>query len=377
MDGDESDASAVLDIIDSNGDDRLGGIDWDERLYSYMIDLYCEENGISADEVSDDVKLSIRRQVEGTKMLLSRKATHGINVYDEGEACHIEVSAEGFKERTSDLVERTMFFVQQLLDDNSVTPDDIDVVLLVGGSTKMPAVKDAVEAMFTGKVRVEDPDLAVAKGAAIAAAIKVIETRSDNDGTTGGNNHTNPSPAPKGISEEQIQQLAAIIPQKTKVYDKLSRSFGPAIMVEDVLMIENLIYAGDKIPASADATYGTRVDNQREVVIGIYENVGKDRVENRYVTPTYNEHDEEQYTDPNLKVKKIGELRLDLLPDMPAGSPIEVSFTCSAAGLDVLARDPKSGKEVNAHIDSENTLSEEEIAEATDKVAAMGTTGSF
>lgn len=247
----DDDGKTTIDVIDSNGNDRLGGIDWDARLYDYICEMYCDENGMSQDDVTPELRAIIMRQVEGTKKLLSKKANHSINISYEGDVSRIVVSAEIFKERTQDLVQMTMDFVQRILDDNSITPDGIDVVLLVGGSTKMPMIKEAVETMFPDKVRLNDPDLAVAKGAALKAAMECVERvmehrgqsseneiSESNDSVDGGYDSDEDIPS---FTQEEAEQLQKIIPQKVStVCDKLSRSFGPAVWVDDShFMIDN------------------------------------------------------------------------------------------------------------------------------------------
>ncbi len=131
---------------------------------------------MALEDITPELRAVIQRQVEGTKKLLSKKANHSINISYDGDVTRIEISADAFKERTQDLVEMTMDFVRQILENNSLTAADIDVVLLVGGSTKMPMIREAVETVFAGKVRMEDhPDLAVAKGAALKAALECVE----------------------------------------------------------------------------------------------------------------------------------------------------------------------------------------------------------
>ena len=381
----DDDGKATIDVIDSGGNDRLGGIDWDARLYDYICEQYCDENGLAPDDVTSELRAIIMRQVEGTKKLLSKKANHSINISYEGDVTRIVVSADAFKERTQDLVEMTMDFVRQILDNNSLTEADIDVVLLVGGSTKMPMIREAVDVVFAGKVRLEDPDLAVAKGAALKAAIECVERvmergqsqngDDNNDGESGyGSNEEMPS-----FTQKEAEQLQKIIPQKVNtVSDKLSRSFGPAVWVkEDRFMIDNLLFVGDESPSEATETYETIVDNQAVVTLNVYENVGKDRVNDKHVVPSIDENGNEQYTDPALKVKKLGELKLELPPGTPKGSHIEVFFRCSAIGLEVKATNPDTNETVETVITSENTKTQEEMNEAIKHVASLKTSSDF
>ena len=378
---------ATIDVIDSGGDDRLGGIDWDARLYDHICELYCDENGFSADQIDNELRATIMRQVEGTKKLLSKKSTHSFNISYAGDVSRIEVSAEKFEELTQDLVERTMDFVQQLLSGNAITTDDIDVVLLVGGSTRMPMVKNAIDKFFPGKTRVEDPDLAVAKGASLAAAIEWIEDyekrkKGEIDAfdvihDADGNDHV---VAP--ITEEEEKQAEAFmslgnLQKVSAVNDKLTRSFGPAVFVDEThFMVDNLLFVGDESPSETSNQYGTMVDNQSAIEFSVYENVARDRV-NKHVPPSIDENGNEQYTDPALKVKCLGNVRMELPSGTPKGSPIEVFFRCSAIGLNVRATNMATGESVETSITSDSTMSQEELNEAIRHMASVKTSGNI
>jgi len=178
---------------------------------------------------------------------------------------------------------------------------------------------------------------------------------------------------------EEAEQLQKIIPQKVStVSDKLSRSFGPAVFVEEEqFMIDNLLFVGDESPSEATETYGTMVDNQAAVQIVVYENVGKDRATEKHITPSYDQHGNAQYTDPALKVKKLGEIKLSLPAGTPKGSPIQVFFRCSAIGLEVRATNPNTGETVETIITSENTKTKEEMNEAIKHIASVKTASDF
>lgn len=162
----------IIDILAIDGDDRLGGIDWDARLYDYICELYQDENGLSQDEMDAELIHKIRSQVEDVKRSLSNMQSRSFTINYRGDSTRVEVTREKFEELTSDLVAKTTSHIYALLKNAGLTVDDIDTVLLVGGSTRMPMIKSAVNAIFTGgKVLCEDPDLVIAKGAAIAAQI--------------------------------------------------------------------------------------------------------------------------------------------------------------------------------------------------------------
>lgn len=386
----DEEGRALIDVLKNGtkGDDRLGGIDWDARMYDYMCEKYTFENGISQDDMELELQSKIRAQVEQAKKDLSTLQKKSYTISYDGDRTRIELTRQEFEERTQDLVERTMDFVHQLLAGVALTPNDVDLVLLVGGSTKMPMVKSAVEALFPGKVRVEDPDLAVAKGAALAAAIEwneriqeiasgqktaeeseIAESIASDEADAGGT-----------IPKEDIGSLMINIPQHVvtgTVSDKLTRSLGPAVFVdEDHYMIDNLLFVGDEIPAESTAVYGTRMDNQEYIRLNIFENVVTDR-ENKHVKPSIDENGEEQYTDPELKVKKIGDLVLQLPPDTVKGTPIQVVFRSSAIGLEVAATNLDTGESASVTIESDDggLLKADELDEKRKRFADIQTSG--
>jgi molecular chaperone DnaK (HSP70) len=347
--------AALIDVLETGGNDRLGGIDWDARLYDHICQLYTDETGVTWDEMDAELRQKIRSQVEDVKKSISKMPSKSFAI-NYGGSTRFEVTREKFEELTKDKVEETMDFVRQILTVANLSADDVDVVLLVGGSTRMPMVKAAVEGLFPGKVRVEQPDLAVAKGAALAAAIEWRPT-------------PKPYPGPKPIDEKDAGGLTI------KFSDKLTRSLGPAVFVEDnKYMIHNLLFVGDELKSEATATYGTRIANQPEVRVIVYENVSRDR-ENKYVTPPIDENGNEQDTDPALKVKKIGDVSLELPPNTAQGTPIQVVFRSSAIGLEVSATNLETGKSVETVMTSENTKNTEELNAEKERFASIKTSG--
>ena len=370
-------------VLKSDGDDRLGGIDWDDRLYKYICELYADENGIGEDEMDQELRQQIRSKVEDTKKSLSNMASRSFTI-NYGGATRIEVTAAKFEELTKDLVDRTVTILQRLLQDAGLTPDGIDTVLLVGGSTKMPMIKKVVDEMFpgAGKVRRADPDLAVAKGASLAAAIEwnvIVDKMTPTPG---------PGPASKEEDEErkELEKKYGKITTEDVVdigtsgtsfrhVDILPCSFGPAVFTAGgKYMIDNLLFKDDESPAEATRRYQTMRDNQSGVQIPIYENVSTDR-ENSYVTPTMDENDVEQWTDPALMVKYLGVVQFELPAGTPGGSPIEVTFNYSTGGLLVTAVNISTGERFPVQILSPNTKSEEEIAADTKRISSIHTTG--
>lgn len=377
----DENGKAVIDIIKTGGNDRLGGIDWDSRMYDYMCEKYAFENGIGKDDLDAELQHIIKAKVEQAKKDLSTLQKKSYTISYDGDRTRIELTREEFEERTQDLVEQTMDFVHQLLEDAGLTADAIDVVLLVGGSTRMPMVKTAVDALFPGKTRVEDPDLAVAKGAALAAAIEwvdrfrteIIEQHQETGETM--TQDAIEEAVQKKIEEVGGGDIANQVGKLGGFKDKLSRSLGPAVFVdEDHYMIDNLLFVGDEIPSEASADYGTRIDNQAEIRLNVFENVATDRI-NKHVTPCIDENGSEQYTDPGLKVKMIGNLVLQLPPNTRRGTPIHVVFRASTIGLEVTATNLETNETAETVITTENTKTAEEMDEARTRFANIKTSG--
>ena len=374
----DEEGKATIDVIESGGNDQLGGIDWDARLEKYIFELYADENGISVEEIDGILHQIIKNQVEGVKRAISNMPTRSFTVNYEGDATRLEVTREKFEEITQDLVGQTLAFVNNLLETVNITAEDVDVVLLVGGSTKMPMIKAAVEGIFPGKVRVEDPDLAVAKGAALSAAtewnqriINRLEAQNNpSDEGTEGLDGTLPP-----LTEEDAANLMIDVPQQiSAAKDKLTRSLGPGILWDGEYMVDNLLFIGDELSSEAKGEYGTLEDNQSAVMVNVFENVARDRV-NKRVVPCLDREGKEQYTDPALKVKKIGDVLLPLPPNTPKNSPIEVYFRSSAVGLEVRAVNLNTGESVEAIITSENTYTAEEVSEAKERLETIQTSG--
>ena len=380
---------ALIDVIKTGGNDRLGGIDWDARMFDYMCQKYAFENGTEVSDMDDELRATIRAQVEQAKKDLSTLEKKSYTIKYDGDRTRIELTRQEFEELTQDLVQQTMDFVHQLLSDVDFTPDDVDVVLLVGGSTLMPMIKNAVEAVFPGKVRVEQPNLAVAKGAALSAALEWNEriatiqdkvskgkqiTPEDMDSLGVSQDGTDAADAAtqlRGLLDQPLPDLPPVAPPK----DKLTRSLGPAVFVsDDSYMIDNLLFIGDEIPAEAESVYGTRVENAPEIVVNVYENVSEDRV-NKHITPCFDANGDPQYTDPELKVKRIGEVHLQLPPNTPQGAPIRVVFRSSTIGLEVTATNVETGESAKSVIESDVLYSEDDLKKAKSRFEGIQTSG--
>ncbi|MCL1988190.1 MAG: Hsp70 family protein [Firmicutes bacterium] len=389
----------LIDIIASDGSDKLGGIDWDNRLFDFLCEKYGDATGIPRDEMEPELQQIIRTEVEQCKKDLTGLVKKTVNIR-YAQKTPLIITREDFEEQTKDLVAQTVAFIHDLLNKTNLTTNDIDTVLLVGGSTRMPMIETAVNSLFSGKVRVEDPDMAVAKGAALTAGIEWLENFNqrkaaeenlnvtnianeknqvdNNDNDNFGISTFNQAP----ITAQEEEQAAAFMGMSnlgkiSVVNDKLSRSFGPGVLADEQLtlyVIDNMLFLGDESPSELTNTYATVADNQPSLLIRVFENVSTDKI-NRQITPNLDADGNEQYSDPMLKVKFLGDIRLNLPPQTPKGTPVEVFFRCSAVGLEVRATNPATGESVDAVITSENTKTREQIEEEKARFEKITTSG--
>ena len=155
----------------TDGDVHLGGRDWDQRLVDYVAENYIRRHGV---DPRDDPNLAGRlwRDCEDAKRTLSARATVGICCDFQGRSVRVEVTRERFDEMTRDLLDRTAFTTRQTLQAAGLEWGDIDRLLLVGGSTRMPAVREMLRGL-SGKEpdHSVSPDEAVAHGAALQAGL--------------------------------------------------------------------------------------------------------------------------------------------------------------------------------------------------------------
>ena len=303
---------------------KLGGKDWDDRLFDYILRACCDENGLTAQDIEAETRQDIRSKVEEAKRKLSKKQSTKVRVDVNGSRTEIAIKRADFEKMTVDKVAQTMNFVESTL--QKVPGVNIDTVLLVGGSTYMPMIKDAVEQKFPGKVQQHDPDQAVAKGAAIYASMLVVEENSVGGGTIPTESNGEPS-----IS--QAEQLTA----KFDVEDQTPRSFGPGVMDtkgnKPKYVLENFIKIGEKMPAVFSKTYYPLENNQERVRLRAFENMSTEDT----IIPCVDEDGNPQATDPAHNVKLLGELVVNLPPDTSRDTPIKVTFKVDASGVHVEA----------------------------------------
>ena len=341
-------------VVATGGNDELGGKDWDDKLFDFILQACCDEHGLTPDEIDVETRQLIRSRVETTKKKLSNAESAKVKVNVNGAMTTIAINREDFESLTSDKVAQTMNYVEETLQNAGNV--EIDMVLLVGGSTYMPMIRNAVEARFPGKVQIHEPDRAVAMGAAIYANMLVEETKADPDAPIDPVNSENPEgpdkPVTGGTKGHGAGSGIGMGPGIT-IEDQTPRSFGPGVLNESgEYIIDNIIKMGEIMPATCVKTYYTAADNMEKIVLRAFENMCMDDV----LTPCVNNYGEEQATDPAHNVKLLGELDMLLPPNTRKGSPIEVTFQIDAIGVYVKAVNLATGEIVETTLRMESDV---------------------
>ena len=301
----------IVEVLSTSGDTRLGGDDFDERIMQYLVAEFKKAEGI--DLTNDRMAMQrLKEAAEKAKIELSGMTTTNVNLpYITADATgpkHMDVtiSRAKFNELTADLVERTLKPVRQAMNDAGLKASDLDKVLLVGGSTRIPAVQEAVKNL-TGKEGFKgiNPDECVAVGAAIQG----------------------------GVLTGDVTDVVLL--------DVTPLSLGIETMGG---VFTRLVDRNTTIPVNKKQIFSTAADGQTSVEVHV--------LQGEREMAAYN--------------KTLGRFQLGGIAPAPRGVPqIEVSFDIDANGIvKVSAKDLGTGKEANISITASTNLSQEDIEKA-------------
>ena len=308
----------VIEVLATSGDNRLGGDDFDQKITQYMIDEFKKAEGV--DLSTDKMALQrLKEAAEKAKKELSSATTTNINLpfitatAEAPKHFDMNLTRAKFDELTHDLVERTATPVSNALRDAGITAADLGKVLLVGGSTRIPAVQDKVK-QLTGHEpnKSLNPDECVAIGASVQGG-KLA-------GDAGAGDILLLDVTPLSLSIETMGGVAT-----------------------------RLIERNTTIPTKKSQIFSTAADNQSAVDINVLQG-------------------ERQFAKDN---KSLGQFRLDGIPPARRGVPqIEVTFDIDANGIvNVSAKDLGTGKEQHITITAGSNMSDDEIEKAVQEAA--------
>lgn len=351
-----ADGNEILKIatVAMGGNDELGGKDWDDKLFNFILQACHDENGLELDEIDIETRQLIRSRIETTKKKLSNAEIAKVKININNAITTITINRKDFEDLTSDKVAQTMNYVETTL--QKAGNIEIDTVLLVGGSTYMPMIRNAVEGRFPNKVQIYEPDRAVAMGAVIYANILIEEISILNpENFINPENLINPenSMDSENIGDSRPSTIGSgITTGFIAIEEPTSRSFGPGVLNENgEYIIDNIIKMGDVVPATCIKIYYTVIDNMEKIVLRAFENMCMDDA----LTPCVNNYGEKQPTNPADNVKLLGELDMLLPPNTKKGSPIEVTFQIGTFGVYIKAVNISTGElvETTLHMKSD------------------------
>jgi molecular chaperone DnaK len=271
-------------VVCTDGDTHLGGADWDARLRDHLLERFIA-NAAPLESPGDDAEFlqEIENKAEELKKQLSLQESRPVQLRFAGVATRIEVTRAEFETMTADLLDRTIEIVRRTLNtlEQRSPGATIDEVLLVGGSTRMPMVLARLAKEFGWDPKLHDPELAVAKGAAIFALSRVVYKMQREAKEGAGNDAEAQHEAAKvitevarryGISEETVRHLSS-----KKTHSALSKAFGVGMHDRDTGRdyVKHLAFANDPLPTGNRTLPAETIDhNQTEVLIQLYEQAG-------------------------------------------------------------------------------------------------------
>jgi molecular chaperone DnaK len=309
-------------VLATDGDVYLGGVDWNDRLLDFVAEEFKARYTSDPRDSRQTVQL-LRHDCDQAKMALSTGQETTINCRHDGKSISVRITRRQFEEMTADLLQRTIDTLLLVLEQGKASAQDLDAIVLVGGSTLMPCVAERIEAA-TGIKPYRDlsPFTAVAQGAAIHAAILEAKYRGERS----------------EIAEKLRKHLAAIKQDEVNSHGLgvVARHPKTGQLINHVMIPRNT-----KLPVEVSQIFLTNQDRQERVSVKVMEGDAPDPA----------------------ACSLIGNCRITDLPhDLRKGSPIEVTYSFDQAGrIRVRARDKTGGREAAIEIERRGGLDDRQI----------------
>ncbi len=262
--------SKQMEQITTGGDHQLGGKDWDARLAEYVRNEFAQKTGVSVEDMENDAELRawFSENMEKVKKLLTSKTTTILTISFNGEKEKIEITRESFENVTAAELERTILLVEEMLSKKGLTmANDIDEIILVGGSTRMPQIQQKLEQTYGKPLSSFEPDKAVAMGAALVADGASVDASGGGEGTaTSGGTHAELD------GEAGAIEIHNADGSTTTFIEKCTKSYGLAAQSNGTEIIGNIIFKDTPKPAHEERVFGTSCANQISINLRIFEN---------------------------------------------------------------------------------------------------------
>ena len=310
-------------VVSTDGDVKLGGVDWNDRLADYVCQKFQEKHGVNLHQFPKTMQI-LRNDCDVAKIQLTTREQTSISVRHEGLSISVPVTRDLFEELTYDLLQRTADTTEYVIQQANMKFSDLDAIVMIGGSTLMPQVAKMLERV-TGLVPYRsddlDPHTAVARGAAIHAAI--LEAQYNGGGNL----------------DERVKKLLENVHEE----DVNSHGLGVVATDPNTKQVVNyiMIPRNTTLPFSVTKTFKTQKDGQNRISVQVMEGDAPD--------PT--------------ACSFLGKCRIVGLPEnLPKGSLVEVTYAFDKTGrISVSAREKKTNTQAKIEIERRGVLTEEEL----------------
>ncbi len=309
-------------VLATDGDVQLGGVDWNDRLLELIADAFQAKHGVNLRESESAVQM-LRFDSDQAKIVLSEQPQTTIFTRFAGKTNEITVTRAQFEQLTADLFQRTIDTAQLVLEQAEVAADQLDAIVLVGGSTLMPRVSELLQQTFgIEPYKGISPHTSVAQGAAIHAAILEAKYRTDGAGRN-----------------ERLNKLLSSVKQEEV------NSHGLGVVVRNPKSGKEMNYVmiprNTPIPAESSQKFATNKADQQRISVKVVQGEAPDPA----------------------ACSRIGTCRITgLPPGLPKGSPVEVTYSFDEQGrVHVRAKSLEAGLEATIQIERSGGLDDEQV----------------